>query len=248
MTFSTLRSASAIRWLFGACWVTIQVQAASESIPEIRVINAETFEADDLARRCLSEVRKVPKVGFLQVVFRATGPPPPKHAHIEYSDWLTTRSRFLETLTGEAECTSVNGNTVLRIRQVDGQIARMVLAGTDPLMVRIDDRSYEIIHVALNPRSSFIVPRADLYVVSSNDGEMRQDDGLFLLKRFETHLSSREVSVHFRQDPFFVYDPKFPYISPFEAQDVVPPTESEYAQRPTMRCRQGMCQISNQPK
>ncbi len=138
-----------------------------------------------------------------------------------------------------AETIVINGSAVMRWRDGQGRIERVVLGGTDPLLVRLSGSPFEILHITATkvperyrepPEETFEI---HYYVRASAPMKIStaRDFTIDLIRR----VGLKQIGVQFRYDKWFMDDPYFPTIYRFEPLGPVP-TDQEYLKGPSVAC------------
>ncbi len=186
---------------------------------------------------------------FLQVTFfgEGGGPPLPKPSHFDFEHWREVFEAAARTRMQVAEVISFRGNAVLRIREGDGAVEREVLSGRDPLQFLIHDRQFEIVHFGFSGPSRLGLQESVFIFVRSHSA-LNPADGIDLFNVLEPLFPGLAVAVEIRNDAWFVYQERYPFLNPFN-EDRVAPSQRDYAGSPTMKCTGGAegahCELAN---
>jgi hypothetical protein len=178
-----------------------------------------------------AELRRKPPVNFIHVyMFGPTGGPLlPKPDHYNYVSWRQINEHYLRSRMEIGELIAVGANAVLRFRDAQGQITKRIIRGRDPLQIRIDGESFEIVHISSAEVGKF----PEIYLRTSST--LSAEKGSDVLHGIERMLPDFHVSIYLRNDGLFIYEPKFPYLNPFQDEPTIP-SEEEYRRTKTLEC------------
>lgn len=216
-------TASADRVLVEHRWpslreITIQVESAK-------------FTPEYLMRICRTQLKTKPIEPFLRVeIFGDEGGSLlPKPSHFIFQSWLGLRRYKLGPY---AELLAINGNAVLRMRDPEGMVSSRVIAGRNPLQISIGVYHYEIVHFDLRDWPG---PKVEVY--ARTEAPLAPDPGIALLRALKPLFARcRSLSLYLRNDAWFVHEPNFPYLYPFESNEPRP-IEEEYRKTLTLTCQ-----------
>lgn len=177
----------------------------------------ETIEA--VARSRLREFRDSDFV-VVRIYPRTDEIPGPRlPLHRTFSMWRAAYERYAGLEPRFAEAVSVGENAILRWRGVSGEQQRVTLRGDDPLTLKLEHRSAEILHFGRVES-----PEYGLHVFVKVDGELDVALGGEILGALRRRLPTR-MTVFIREDSWFI-DGSFPYGLPFEAPGAPPSVEA----------------------
>ena len=147
-----------------------------------------------------------------------------------YKAWRHSYDQFPRDSLAAANMIAIGGDAVLRLRHVDGTVARRVLSGKDPTQLLIDGVAFELLHIAGREMSGFI--RCDIPGQVGPQLYFRTDAKLTpeLCERATAWIARllprKNMFASFRNDAVFACD-SFPVVYPF-SPPTRPPTETEY--------------------
>jgi len=156
-----------------------------------------------------------------------------------YDWWLDLYNKFGRTVFPMAEISGYGANAVLRLRDGHGVCSETVLSGHNFLRISMDNVEFEILQAYYRflPPNTKPVPGDEamitVYVRSSifpSVGQAREFTRL-MQERFQ----EKRIIVTFRIDAFFIDDPDFPVVYPFDPP-ATPPSKEEYEHSKTMYC------------
>lgn len=149
---------------------------------------------------------------------------------VTYAGWRQDYEAYGKEALPMAQTIAIRGDAVLRWRDAGGRIGRKVLAGSDPLLIRLQGHTFEILELAMWKLRPYVFPQptdpmwvsAAVQTPPTSLSRLRAFAAL-LLKRFERS----EMSISFRNDTWFLTNEAFPVVYRF-GQALNPPTEREY--------------------
>jgi len=199
------------------------------------VVAAGSYTQAHIERLARAELALKPHVNFTQlwVYGAAGGAPLPKPPHLTYEYWRGMYDAAVRSPNEIAELVSIGANAVLRVRDGVGKIHRQILVGEDPLAVEIDGDRLEVLYFAFSAARGYVSQRVDVYVRTR--APLEAEVGLKLFQKLQVFFPGLEVSIFIRNDPWFVYEPTYPFANPF-VEDQHPPTAEEYPNGQTLRC------------
>ena len=197
-------------------------------------ISPNLFNEMHLEQVCRSELSKSPRSGFMQILLLGDrgGSPLPKSGHFDFKMWRRMHDEAVNMPNEFAEMISINGEAVLRMRDGSGKVTKKVLTEHDPLKVVIAGDMFEIIYLGFSAPAPFTLQRVDAYVRTS--ASLKPESGLDLLRKLDQVFPGYEVSVFVRDDPWFIYQPSYPFFNPF-VEEPTPPTDPDHL-APTLQC------------
>jgi len=198
-------------------------------------VSAGSFTETYIERIARAELAMKPRVHFTQLYVYGDkgGAALPKPPHVTYDYWSRMYRSLSQSPNEIAEMISIGGNAVLRMRDGAGAIHRRVLAGRDPLQLEVEGDQFEVLYIAFSTPGPYILQRADVYI--RTDALLKTEAGLELLRRLQTLFTDLEVSIFARNDPWFIYEPTYPFVNPF-VENQSPPTPEEYGKGQTLNC------------
>ncbi len=198
-------------------------------------VDAASFTEVHIERLARAELMAKPRVNFTQlsVYGEKGGPPLPKPSHTTFDHWQRLFGSLMQSQYQIAEMVSIGSNAVLRIHDSSGTVRRRVLAGSDPLQMEVDGDRFEILYFAFTAPAAYIEQRVDIYI--RTDASLKVERGLELLRRLRPIFPDLEVSILVRNDPWFIYEPTYPFVNPF-VENAIPPTPQEYSSGATLKC------------
>ena len=135
---------------------------------------------------------------------------------------------------------AINGDAVIRVRSAEGKVIRRVVSGSDPTEFAIGRAVFEILFVSGRVTTKFDPTRTAglveplLYVKTKahlDEALCERATSLLAAK-----LGLRRLSVHYRNDSWFICDGGFPTVYPFSADDEPPPSEAEFYRSVSFGC------------
>jgi hypothetical protein len=139
--------------------------------------------------------------------------------------YLTFALRYLKpgwASWGTAEAIRIGQNSVLRIHYPDGSIRRVVLAGTDPLVL---GPVSEVLHVYLPPRPDGPPQTPPVLFVRTAEPLSESTCGR-IIAELRSRTGLPEADVRLRNDRWFITSPKMPVRYAFwEYQQIPGPVE-----------------------
>jgi hypothetical protein len=181
-----------------------------------------------------AELRRHPRSRFVQLLIYGSkgGPPLSKPDHVSFDYWR----RMYETSVGSpnelAEMISIGNDAVLRVHGAAGNVSVKVLSGKNPLVVRVGDGTFEIVHFSFSTSMAY-GKQADVYLRTASP--LADESGLAVLQRLQALFPDLRVSVSVRNDAWFIFERTYPFCNPLVTRSA-PPTAEEYSQTKTMVC------------
>jgi hypothetical protein len=125
---------------------------------------------------------------------------------------------------------SIADSAVLLIRDHGPRIQRIVLAGSDPLELRVSDAELHILHFVTSAvRAGSDERRVEVYAWSAS--ELTETLGLSALSELVPKLPFKTVFLRIRADPWFISDIGYPLFPPFSPEFAAPTKEQYVASR-----------------
>jgi hypothetical protein len=157
---------------------------------------------------------------------------------LTYYDWRHFFDTHHDIEGAFAEGIAIGSNSVLRFRDFDGTLQRVVLSGTDPLKVNIENHEFEILHIAFwDIRHAKLNVKPDLgariFMRSRRtlNGKLCEDT----FRLFVGRIGIGHITISFREDVWFIESEDFPIVSPFEPK-ATPPAYADYKRSVTVFC------------
>jgi hypothetical protein len=198
------------------------------------LISPDSFDDGHLETICRQALQREASRGFAQLQIVVDEKKPlPKPDHLTYEHWRRWHDLAAKSAGPVAEMTAMDGSAVLRIREKDGQVKMLVLAGKNPLLQEFGGSGLEILHFSFGPSAPYWSERVDIY--AKTDNPLSMATGLSLWGALKAKFADVSVFLYVRTDGWFVYEPSFPFLDPF-GTDLGPPIEKEYDAAPTLRC------------
>lgn len=151
-----------------------------------------------------------------------------------FSVWLRLRRQWLLEHGPVAEMIAINGNAVLRVRDRAGDIQRVVLAGNDPLRVRVAGTAIEILHIAFPSAEGVFRSRETLEFYARRSGPLSLNEAVEVTRVLRDATGGR-IDLSVRADSWFVASEHFPIVSIFEPI-TEPPRYESLVQNKTIYC------------
>ena len=228
-----------------ACLIALAMSSAGDTV--LREVNrtgmrqkgitvsAGSFTEAHIDRLARAELATKPHVKFTQLyVYGGKGGAPlPKPSHVTYDHWRGLYGSSAQSPNEIAEIISIGRDAVLRMRDGASKIRRRVLAGRDALQMEIQGDHFEILYFAFSTPGPYILQRADVYI--RTDAPLKTETGLELLRSMQPVFPELEVSIFIRNDPWFIYEPTYPFVNPF-IENQSPPSAEEYDKGRTLKC------------
>lgn len=162
------------------------------------------------------------------------GPPLPKPTDFDFQYWQGQFEYVTRQRMQIAEAISINRNAVLRIHQADGSTSRQVLSGQDPLRLTIEGEEFEIVYVDFSGPHRLGLQES-VFVFVRALSPLRSAPAVELFKKLEPLFPGLGLALEIRDDAWFVYQPRYPFVNPFiEGRRV--PSQQEYETLRTMHC------------
>ena len=231
--------------MFGETTTTIWNDERPGFLRRRVALTSATFDLANATQTCKQVLAEYPKTGFVQLTIvpdNATALPPPKPDHMSYESWKRWHDNSMEVQGPFAEMLAIDGDAILRFRDVDGRTTKVVLQGKNPLTAEVPGATVEILHFGfVDSTRPLAYPPLDIFVKSKP--LLDADAGRTLLRLLEGRFHGFTVSLLAREDTWFVNDWNFPFFFPF-GEDGTPPSEEMYTQTRTLRCREtGTCSL-----
>jgi hypothetical protein len=229
-----------------ACLLALEMSSAGDTVlreanragmrQKGMAVGADSFTETYIERLARAELARKPRVNFIQLyVYGGRGGAPlPKPSHVTYDYWRGLYGSLAQSPNEIAEMISIGSDAVLRMHDDADKIHRRVLAGKDPLQIEVQGDRFEILYFAFSAPGPYILQRADVYI--RTDAPLRTDTGLELLRKLQPVFPEFEVSIFIRNDPWFIYEPTYPFVNPF-IENPNPPTTEEYGKGQSLKCR-----------
>lgn len=203
-------------------------------------LRSAPFDAATIIPVC-KEVLTVRSGGFIQVTVlpeKQTALPLHKPDHLSFESWKRWHDASEKSQGPIAEMISVDGNSILRLRDLDGHISEVVLQGKNPLTVGMA----QILYFGFSGSTPGLIQpaRVDIFVKSNPLIDM--EAARSLLKAWADRFPEFSVSLRVREDMWFTTDWTFPFFFPF-GEDGKPPAQKEYAQTHTIMCSDNSCRV-----
>lgn len=159
--------------------------------------------------------------------------------HIDYDWWASAFRWEANRIQPAALVVLSSRGGVLIMKSGSGEIHRRVLGGKDPLTVSVDGLESEILDIrfpGMAPRKSVGCEKdyAVIYVKAKRPLTEQATRITVATISAETTLTNALMLI--RSDSWFIDDPYFPVIYPFEPQ-LIPPTAEAYSASKTAICR-----------
>ncbi len=197
-------------------------------------LNVETAIA--VSREFLEKVGVRTFVLLRIVTEKGQAYPPPRPPRPSYEGWIRIYDRFKALNWNMAETVAFGGSAVVKFRDNDGKVTRIVLEGQDPTQLVAESKRFEFLHVDLLRNPTGALADVRLYLRSSQPLDTGSGDALTAL--LARRLPFRRATVCVRRDFWFIEEEGFPHFYPF-SDGTEPPTEAEYHQSATMYCSYG---------
>jgi hypothetical protein len=172
---------------------------------------------------------------FMEVWFYGDtgGAPLPQPDHMDYDTWLRLHNECARAGNEIGELVSIGRDAVLRVRDASGSVTREVLTGSDPLIFDTGGERYEVLYFAFSAPGPYILQKVDVFLKTT--ATLSRESGMKLLQRFTPVFPDLKVNVYVRNDPWFIFEPNYPFLNPF-VEGAIPPTFDQYEQGKTLRC------------
>ena len=122
---------------------------------------------------------------------------------------------------------------MLRVHGASGGVTREVLTGSDPLIFDTGGERYEVLYFAFSAPGPYILQKVDVFVETT--ATLSRDSGMKLLQRFIPVFPELKVNAYVRNDPWFIFEPNYPFLNPF-VETATPPAFDQYERAKTLRC------------
>jgi hypothetical protein len=144
---------------------------------------------------------------------------------MNYTAWRRQFEDLRDHVPAVAELTVIGRSATMRFRDHSGKIARTVLDGADPLLVKANACSGEILYT--HPTQGRRKPKPDetgiVFFVRSQ-GAATMSCAKALTNTLAERLNVKNIILFLRSDVWFISEDYFPIIYPFELLSVPPPT------------------------
>jgi hypothetical protein len=154
-----------------------------------------------------------------------------------YKQWSVYYGSAVHTPHPTAEAIAINGNVVLRVKDIDGVLTERILAGKNPLRLELNANVFEMLLITLQPAGPLHpcrpTPLMSVYVKTPGPLELHTLEETS--REIADLLRSKSTSIYFRNDSWFISFDGFPVIYPFST-DTVPPTEAVYNKSHAFAC------------
>lgn len=197
-------------------------------------VPSRTFTESHLESLCRTELRRRPRPNFISLhMYGANGAAPlPQPAHGRtYGYWRSIYDQARRS-NEIAEMIAIGDNAVLRMRDANGNVTRRVLAGRDPLQIEVQGVHFEIVYFTFSVPKPYIFQSASIYVRTA--APLERVPSRELLSSLRPVFPDLGVSVHIRNDAWFINEPGYPFFNPF-VEEQIPPSPENW-KTPTLRC------------
>jgi len=134
-------------------------------------------------------------------------------------------------------CALASG-AVLELRDVQGNVTRTSLAGSDPLEIVTDLGTFRLLHFTFRR-----IPLAEakgldhdsVEVFARSDRPLEPKAGLALLTRLHQLIPFRDIELYVRTDTWFLDVSGYPLVYPFQTEQA-PPRQEEFLRSLTLSC------------
>jgi hypothetical protein len=160
--------------------------------------------------------------------------------HIDYEYWRILFHRYGRSSTPLAEMLAMPGGATLRWHDPrSGQVDRVLLAGRDPLRLRLGAVEFEILHVAPVPLPEHEqVPGGEacrVHIHLRTQQRFKKSDVRRAMLFLRNRLRLTEITVQVRNETWFLVDYLFPVVYRFD-RSFRAPSEKEWLAAPEGYC------------
>jgi len=154
--------------------------------------------------------------------------------HIRYDTWLPSYNR-LKDIRPIGRLVSINGSSVLLFLGRDRSVDRQVLAGTNPLDIVL--RTGKELHLLDCVRSARLARSKELRatVFAWTPQPLTESLGQQALTELRREIPYEDMTLHVRNDPWFIDEPPFPAFWPFDPE-FPSPSKAQWTASPTLVC------------
>jgi hypothetical protein len=201
------------------------------------LVSPELFDENHLKKLCKRVLDNNKKVHFIQVWIVADKLdahflPKPNHG-LSYDYWRRGYDKEAKRKTRIGEMTAVGKAAVLKLRDERGSVRRVVLRGSDPLLISTSGGRFEVLYAHFRKAPFGDYDAVEVYMQSQTDPSV--DTCLQAFKTVRGWFQAKDVFVSVRNDFWFILDPHFPFYYPFDP-GVTPPTKEELANTHMVEC------------
>jgi hypothetical protein len=171
-----------------------------------------------------------------QDTWRATGI---GHTEVTYAVWERYYREYGAEPLPMAEAIAIDEAAVLRFRDRSGRVERVVLIGSDPLLLDVEGTRIEILHLRFRTipkirQGQEVEPLGACFYVRT-EAKLTPEFGIKATGILAARVRLQNVDVFFRKDAWFITAEDFPLVYPFEPQ-ATPPSFGEYYASVTLVC------------
>jgi hypothetical protein len=159
--------------------------------------------------------------------------------HIDYDWWVSAFRWEANRIQPLALAVFSRRGGVLVMRSATGEIHRRVLGGKDPLRVSINGLELEILDLrfpGMAPRNSVGYEKDYAMIYVRAKKPLTEQSTRLTVATISAETTLTKASVLIRSDSWFIDDPFFPVVYPFEHQ-LIPPGAEAYSASKTAICR-----------
>lgn len=159
--------------------------------------------------------------------------------HIDYDWWAWAFRSEASRLQPVALIVLSSRGGVLIMRSATGEIHRRVLGGKDPLLVSVGGLECEILDLrfpGMAPRKSVGYEKDYAMIYVRAKQPLSDQSTRITVATISAETTLTKALMLIRSDSWFIDDPFFPVVYPFEPQ-LVPPTAEAYSASKTAICR-----------
>jgi hypothetical protein len=157
---------------------------------------------------------------------------------VNYETWMNWYREYKIPTT--AELLRIGPNAAMRVRDSAGNVASLVLSGSDPYTFQANGVEFHLLHVIASDSARLDDFKAPDLVSTLNffmlaKGDLNESVLKAAAENLENSTGAPQITVAIRRDPWFVSSVYFPIVSPFW-DGGKPPTQHEYESSPEWYC------------
>lgn len=161
------------------------------------------------------------------------------HTEITYAKWEYYYRNYASEPLPMAEAIAIGDSAVLRFRDENDKVERVVLSGADPLVLDVEGTRFEILHLRFRtvPKVRLgqeVEPLGARFFIRT-DGKLTNELGIKATRILADRVRLQNVIADFRNDAWFITDGSFPLVYPFEPW-ATPPSFEDYYRSVSMLC------------